>query len=195
MAEKSIANPNAEAVRLQIINYLQPRFGNILSGEISDSRKSGGFLLRNFRQYSEKICLQDKGVVVFQCCIFNDSLKGKIEGVKPQYEAVGFEPREVTGKTGYFASKKYKNADWKTGVLPIATLEEIAQDFENIIEITKSFEDSLVLVNSRGSNKKNTKGPKALDTVTLEARNRIYFGAPGTGKSHKLNEDVKKNLR
>lgn len=195
MAE-SITNLKAEAVRLQIINYLQPRFGNeenskrALNGSVNDA--SGEFLLRNFRQYLEKICLQNKGAVVFQCCICNDSLKGKIEGVKPQYEAVGFEPREVKGKTGYFAFKKYKNTDWRTGDLPIATLEEIAQDFENVIEITKSFENSLTSVNSQGSNKKSTKGTQKSKVEALEPWNRIYFGAPGTGKSYQLNEDVKK---
>ena len=105
-------NPTAEKVRLQIINYLQQRLGNegnpkrALSGYVCDG--DGEFLLRNFQQYQDKICLQSKGAVVFQCCICNDSLKGKIEGVKPQYEAVGFEPREVK-KTGYFAFKKYKS--------------------------------------------------------------------------------------
>jgi hypothetical protein len=186
-------NPTAEKVRLQIMNYLQQRLGNegnpkrALSGYVNDA--NGEFVLRNFRQYSDKICLQAKGGVILQNCIRDLSIKDKIDVVKSQYEANGFTVREPEGNTGWFSRKKYENANWENGKLAQENLEEIAQDFANIIEITKSFEDSLVLVNSRGS-KQNTKGPKALDTVTLEARNLIYFGAPGTGKSHQLKQDV-----
>lgn len=202
-----IETPQAEEVRVQIlqrIQEMQNRLGEtnpkrLVSSYVAEARTGStqAFCLRHFSEYNEKICfLKRANTLDFQCVIEKEgALKDILEETKEKYRTIGFDLRtpESPNGCGCFAGKVYEGAKWKNGLLDSTILDEIVEDFTKLIEITQPFEEMFTLVNSRSSSsgrKKSASRSVTLETDILEAWNRIYFGAPGTGKSHQLKQDV-----
>ncbi len=177
-----------EKVCNQIFEALKERFStNPMLQPIKIQEDYPEVLLREYREYYERIQLQRKGMM-FHCGVTSPELKSLLANsdYQKRYEEIGFIWKlKDTKNSGIFAEKTYEES-WTTGELSPETLQKIGDDFEAVVQISESFKNLLhVKLQSSKSEKSKRK-----DCPKSEPRNLIYFGAPGTGKSHQLNEEA-----
>lgn len=145
------------------------------------------YYIRKFKEIEEQMYFGVKGlkinlVFVLKVCP-NDLRERIIEAWEKQPEV---EIKPPSGKdTCQFV--QIDCGDWETEGLNEDFIETVVDKYAQVIEIHRQFKDELHFEKGKSTSAGNNRSKSSNEVL---AWNRIYFGAPGTGKSHQLNKEA-----
>ena len=145
------------------------------------------YYIRSFNEIEEQMYFASKKLqinLVFILEVCPSGLRERIIDAWKKQPEVKFLPQRGDGTWTFV---QIDCGDWETEGLNEDFIETVVDKYAQVIEIHRQFKNELHFEKGKSKPAGNNRSKSANEVLSW---NRIYFGAPGTGKSHQLNEEA-----
>lgn len=194
---KECANSIKEKIKSRFPEDVKQTKGDFftLHGGGTGKQEYTQYYIRTFNELQEEIKFNKKGLyinLVFFTRSCSKTLQTRIidawKGVNEVKDSNGcYEFSTIKDNQSYCTFLKINCGDWTIDGLNEEFITNVVNKYAQVIEIHRQFKDELHFEKVRSKSAGNNRSKSSNDVL---ARNLIYFGAPGTGKSHQLKQDV-----